>query len=103
VTAVEVRPTSVTGGLAEPDHLGLVPADGSGRAHAAATLVRMANQIAAHNESEGLAASADAVALHLGKFWTPTMLADLVEVASSGEAGIAPAVHAALERLPIDA
>ena len=103
VTAVEVRPTSVVGGLAEPAHLGLRPIDGSERAHALEALVRMANQIAANNEGEGLDAAAAAVALHLDSFWTPTMKADLVEHASTGPGGLAPAVLAALELISVDA
>ncbi|MFN8146049.1 MAG: formate dehydrogenase subunit alpha [Candidatus Nanopelagicales bacterium] len=103
VTAVEVRPTSVEGGLAEPAHLGLRPVDGSERAHALEALVRMANQIAANNEGEGLDAAASAVALHLDSFWTPAMKADLVEHASTGAGGLAPAVLAALELISVDA
>ncbi|HET7902271.1 MAG TPA: formate dehydrogenase subunit alpha [Candidatus Nanopelagicales bacterium] len=103
VTAVEVRPTSVEGGLAEPAHLGLRPIDGTERAHALEALVRMANQIAANNDGEGLDAAAAAVALHLDSFWTPTMKADLVAHASSGAGGLAPAVLAALELISVDA
>ena len=91
------------GGLAEPTHLGLRPADGSERAHALEALVRMANQIAANNEAEGLDAAAAAVALHLDSFWTPAMKADLVEHASTGASGLAPAVLAALEKISVDA
>jgi len=103
VTAVEVRPTSVEGGLAEPAHLGLRPIDGTERAHALEALVRMANQIAANNDGEGLDAAAAAVALHLDSFWTPMMKADLVEHASTGAGGLAPAVLAALELISVDA
>ena len=68
-----------------------------------ASLLRMANQIAANNEGEGLDAAAAAVALHLDSFWTPTMKADLVDHASTGSGGLAPAVLAALELISVDA
>ena len=102
VTAVEVRPTSLEGGVASADDLGLEPHDSSRRANAVATLIRMANQIAAHNETDGLDAATAAVVAHLGRFWTNSMKTDLIEHASTGAADLAPAVVAALERLTIE-
>jgi formate dehydrogenase major subunit len=101
VTAVEVRPTLLAAGPASADDLGLVAASESPRAHAVAALVRMANQVAANNESEGLDAAVVAVATHLDQFWTPTMKADLVEHASTGPGDLAPAVLGALERISV--
>jgi formate dehydrogenase major subunit len=103
VTAVEVRPTLLAAGPASADDLGLVSAEASPHAHAVAALVRMANQVAANNEAEGLEPAAQAVATHLDSFWTPAMKADLVEHASSGAGELAPAVLAALERISVDA
>ena len=101
VTAVEVRPTLLAGGLASPEELGLEAAEASPRAHAVAALVRMANQVAANNEAEGLDPAAAAVATHLDQFWTPGMKADLVDHASTGAGDLAPAVLAALERISV--
>jgi len=103
VTAVDVRPTSVEGGIAFPADLGLERHEGSPRAHAVAALVRMANQIAANNEAEGLEQAIEAVTLHLTSFWTTEMKADLIEHASTGPGDLAPAVLAALERIPVPA
>ncbi len=103
VTAVEIRPTSLEGGLASASDLGLEPHDANPRANAVATLVRMANQIAANNEAEGLEQAASVVATHLEMFWTTAMKADLVEHASTGAGDIAPAVLVALDALTVDA
>jgi formate dehydrogenase major subunit len=103
VTAVEVRPTSVEGGVAFPDELGLVRHEASPREHAVAALVRMVNQIAANNEADGLEAATAAVAAHLQQFWTIEMKADLIEHASTGPGDLAPAVLGALERLTVPA
>ena len=56
-----------------------------------------------NDNGEGLDAAAAAVALHLDSFWTPAMKADLVEHASTGAGGLAPAVLAALELISVDA
>lgn len=99
VTAVEVRPTLTEGGLASPADLGLELHEGSARAHAVEALVRMANQIAAHNESESFEIAVETVYTHLTMFWTPSMKADIIEYASTGAGDISPAVYAALERV----
>ncbi len=100
VTAVEVGPTGVAGGLASAEELGLQAHDSSPRSNAVDALVRMANQIASNNDSGPLADTASAVALHLRQFWTTSMQTDLIEHASTTGAGeLAPAVLAALESL----
>jgi formate dehydrogenase major subunit len=103
VTAVEVRPTLLAGGLASPDDLGLEEHHASPRANAVSALVRMANQVAANNEADGLAAASEAVAVHLASFWTTGMQADLIEHASQGAGDLAPAVLAALDSLSVGA
>jgi formate dehydrogenase major subunit len=102
VTAVEIRPTSLEGGLASPEDLGLSEHDANPRANAVDTLVRMANQIATNNESEGIERAATAVSTHLDMFWTVGMKADLVEHASTGPGDLSPAVLAALESLTVE-
>jgi formate dehydrogenase major subunit len=103
VTAVEIRPTSVEGGVAFPDDLGLARHEGTPREHAVAALARMANQIAANNEADGLEEATAAVTVHLQSFWTTDMKADLIEYASTGPGDLSPAVLGALERLPVPA
>ena len=101
VTAVEVRPTSLEGGLASPADLGLTAHDTNPRVNAVEALVRMANQIASNNESEGLDQAAALVATHLELYWTTAMKADLVEHASRGSTELVPAVLAALDSLTV--
>jgi formate dehydrogenase subunit delta len=65
-----------------------------------ATLVRMANQIAANVAYLPPPAAAAAVAAHLHSFWAPPMRDALQRIAEDEPAGLDPLVLAALEQPP---
>ncbi len=66
-----------------------------------AHLVRMANQIARNMGASGNEqAVAAGVGEHLGKFWTPAMLQQLLRYHRDGGAELLPAVQCALDALP---
>jgi formate dehydrogenase major subunit len=99
VTAVEVRPTLQSGGPAFAEDLGLQALEVFGHAEAVETLVRMANQIAANNAHHESQEAVDAVARHLGSFWSPSMQSELGEYAASHGEELSPIVVAALLRM----
>ena len=66
-----------------------------------ARLVRMANQIARNMGAAGdEKAVAAGVGEHLGKFWTPAMLQQLLSYHRDGGTDLLPAVQCALDALP---
>jgi len=62
-----------------------------------AHLVKMVNQIASNVPNRDDIAGQ--VANHLQTFWTPVMLADIIEIARSHPQELAAQVHDALDRL----
>jgi NADH-dependant formate dehydrogenase delta subunit FdsD. len=62
-----------------------------------AHLVKMVNQIASNVPNRDDIAGQ--VANHLRTFWTPVMLADIIEIARSHPQELAAQVHDALDRL----
>jgi len=62
----------------------------------AATLVRMANQIATNNEAFPISDSVSRVATHLVTFWTPAMRHELAVYVSAHPEAVDPVVVAAL-------
>jgi len=66
-----------------------------------AQLVRMANQIARNMGATGdEQAVAAGIREHLGKFWTPAMLQQLLSYHRDGGGELLPAVQCALDALP---
>jgi formate dehydrogenase major subunit len=86
VTAVQVTPGR-TADVAEID----APED---RVHA---LARMANQIAAQFADGSVADAADAVALHITRFWEHDMRADLAQAIDADSVAVVDAVRCAFE------
>ena len=68
-----------------------------------ASLVRMANQIAANAPPRPPVDAAAAIAKHLRTFWAPPMRADLDRIAAADPGALDPLVHAALEQLHANA
>jgi formate dehydrogenase subunit delta len=64
-----------------------------------ATLVRMANQIAANSAYLPPQQAADAVATHLRSFWAPPMRETLQRIADEEPTSLDPLVLAAVEEL----
>jgi formate dehydrogenase subunit delta len=64
-----------------------------------ASLVRMANQIAANYRSKPADVAAKEVATHIRSFWAPSMRADLFNFVADGGGGLDPVVLLAVERL----
>ena len=64
-----------------------------------ASLVRMANQIAANVAHLPPTEGADAVATHLRSFWTPAMRQDLIDLVDEKPDEVVPLVLTALDSL----
>ena len=64
-----------------------------------ASLVRMANQIAANYSTRPTELAAEEVAIHIRSFWAPSMRNDLFSFVDGGGAGLDPVVLLAIERL----
>ncbi|MBI1180583.1 MAG: formate dehydrogenase subunit delta [Alphaproteobacteria bacterium] len=64
-----------------------------------ATLVRMANQIAAFFATEGATAAVDGIAGHIRSFWNPRMRRAFCRVVKAGGEGLSPLALEAGRRL----
>ena len=64
-----------------------------------ASLIRMANQIAANYQARPAETAAAEVATHIRSFWAPSMRSDLFAYIDDGGGGLDPVVLLAVERL----
>lgn len=64
-----------------------------------ANLVRMANQIADFYTPYTEAEAVEGVAVHIRKFWDPSMRDRLIALSKRPDAGLRPTIAAAIKRL----
>lgn len=64
-----------------------------------AKLVRMANQIADFFAAMPEAEAVDGAAMHLGLYWTPKMIREIIAFADQGDPGLNPIALRAIELL----